>query len=419
MKAEAIAQRAEPGGAGNRPGNIAEAPSTAPGAASPRILFIISNLEYGGAQRQVVELANALPEQGAAAWIASLSPYVPLASYLKRRSDVLHVLPKRFKYDMTVIPRLARLIRHLHVDVVQSYLFDADIAARLAGTWAGAPLVVGSERNTDYSLKRIQHIFYRLTRGLAHRVIANSEAGARFNQRLLGHHPRQYGVVHNGVDTVRFRPTDQRAAREKLGLPPDAPLVGMFGSFKEQKNHSLLLDAIPLVIQRIPSARFLIVGEELYGGMHGSDAYRERIFHRLKAEDLERHCVFAGNQDDLVPYYNACDATVLPSLFEGTPNVMLESMACGVPVVATDVSDNAFINPDGDTGFIVPLDRPRELADRLARVLEDKVLRHVMGEAARRRVQEEFSIARLASKTLDLYRLWLDERRTPSRGKKG
>src|SRR5262245_46496484 len=139
-----------------------------------RVMLLISNLEFGGAQRQVVELANHLDRARFEPHVASLSDYLPLADGLR---CPLHVVQKRFKYDLTVVPRLARLMRRHRIDLVQSYLFDADIAARLAGRWAGAA-VVNAERNTDYALKPQQAAAYRLTRGLVDLVIANSRAGA-------------------------------------------------------------------------------------------------------------------------------------------------------------------------------------------------------------------------------------------------
>ena len=119
---------------------------------------------------------------------------------------------------------------------------------------------------------------------------------------------------------------------------------------------------------------------------------------------IRDRCTFLGNRDDVDRLYPACDVTVLPSLFEGTPNVALESMACGVPVIATDVSDNSVIVPDGVAGFIVPIGDEAALASRVARVLGDRDLRLRMGVAARSWVEHEFSTARLSDKTETIFR---------------
>lgn len=369
-----------------------------------RVVLVISNLEYGGAQRQVIDLANSVDPSRVDIHVCSLSSYVPLGELLRDRARRLHVVPKRFKYDLSVPLRLAALLRRLDADVAHAYLFDAEIAVRVAGALARTPLVVGSERNTDYRLKRVQLAAYRATRRRVHLIVANSRAGAAFNGRTLGQPASLYRVVHNGVDTGRFQPGSSAAARAALELPPHAPVVGMFGSFKAQKNHPLLLEAAPRILRDAPGTVFLFVGDQLYAGMHGSDAYKQRVMDMVRERNLLAHCRFLGNRNDVERVYPACDVTVLPSLFEGTPNVALESMACGVPVIATAVSDNAEIVPDGHAGVIVPLDAPETLAGRVAALLSDGERRDAMGRAAREWVVREFSTARLAEKTEAVYR---------------
>lgn len=368
------------------------------------VLQVISNLEYGGAQRQVIELANNLDERRFDVHVCSLSDYVPLGAMLRDAERRLHIIRKRAKYDLTVVPRLARLLRRLGTRVVHGYLFDAEIASRLAGRLAGVPLIVGSERNTDYVMKRSHKIVYRMTRSWCDLVVANSRAGAEFNRRMLGHDVSQYRVVHNGVDTERFRPGDGRAVRHELGITDDESVVGMFGSFKAQKNHPLLIAAAKLVLDRQPQTRFLFVGEQLYGGMHGSDQYRQKIDALVTQSGIRSRCLFAGNRNDVERLYAACDVTVLPSLFEGTPNVLLESMACGVPVVATDVSDNADIAPDGQVGYIVPLNDPQVMAMRIVSLVEDPELQNSFGARARTWVEQRFSVRRLIEQMAEVYR---------------
>jgi glycosyltransferase involved in cell wall biosynthesis len=376
-----------------------------PAAPAPpiRVLFVISNLEYGGAQRQVVEIVNNLDPDRAVARVCSLSDYVPLAGDLRAR-DRLHVVSKRFKFDATVALRLARLLRTFRADVVHGVLFDAEIASRIAGWLARTPLVVGSERNTDYHLKRVQLAAYRLTRSLVHLVVANSRAGAEFNQRVLGHDPGVYRVVHNGVNVERFAPRDGRDVRAELGIAGGEHVVGMFASFKEQKNHPLFFEAARRVLARRPRTRFLLVGEELFGGMHGSGDYRRRMDAMVDALGIRERCLFPGNRRDVERLYGACDVTVLTSLYEGTPNVLLESMACGVPVVATAVSDNPYVVPDGRVGYLTALGDPDGLADRVVGLLEDDAHRSQLGRNARAWMEEEFSSSRLARKMEAVYR---------------
>jgi len=366
------------------------------------VVIAISNLEYGGAQRQVVELANNIDTDRFDLHVCSLSDYVPLSALLGAVQR-LHVVQKGFKFDLSVVPRLASLLKKVNADIVHGYLFDAEIAARLAGRMAGTQAIGNSERNTDYSFKRRQLYVYRLTRHCVDFYVANSNAGAKFNQQTLKNAPERYYTVHNGVDTRRFAPADRTAIRESLGLGSGDFVVGMFGSFKAQKNYPLLFDAARQLIARHPATRLLVVGDELAGGLHGSDDYKLRMLDLVRQLGLEPHCVFAGNRDDVEKLYPACDVTALPSLFEGTPNVALESMACGVPVVATDVSDNAYIVRGGETGYLVRLGDSNAFANRLLVLASDSALRSSMGAAGRSWVEQEFSCARLAAKTAAVY----------------
>jgi glycosyltransferase involved in cell wall biosynthesis len=368
-----------------------------------RVLLVISNMEYGGTQRQVAELVNNFDDRRVDARICSLSHYVPLGARLQR-PERLHVVRKLFRFDLSVVPRLARMLRAFRADVVHGFLFDAEIASRLAGRLAATSLVVGSERNANYRLKPQQLAAYRLTRSMVDLVVANSHAGAEFNREKLGQDPSVYRVVHNGVDVERFAPGDGLVVRRELGIAKDEGVVGMFASFKEQKNHPLFFAAARQVLDRRPNTRLLLVGEQLYDGMHGSADYRARMDGVVADLGLRDRCLFLGNRLDVERLYRACDLTVLPSLHEGMPNVLLESMASGVPVVATAVSDNPYVVRDGETGYVVPLGDSEGLADRVVRLLQDSALRSRMARAAREWIEEEFSCSRLALKMEGVYR---------------
>jgi glycosyltransferase involved in cell wall biosynthesis len=368
-----------------------------------RVLLVISNLEFGGAQRQVVELANAMDISRFEVHVCSLSDYVPLADQLRIGPDNFHILKKHYKFDLSVVTRLFRLIKRLKIDIVQGYLFDAIIGTRIAGRLANVPAIIGSERNTDYFLKKRQIFAYRVTRNMVDLVIANSVVGAEFNMKTLGHHRSQYRVVHNGVNTERFRPVDGNAVRRDLGIYDTESVIGMFASFKLQKNHRMFFSAARRVIERIPNVRFLVVGDILFGGMHGSQKYYNDIQKYVDELGIRERCVFLGNQADVAPLYAACAVTVLPSLFEGTPNVILESMACGIPVIATDVSDNSRIVPDGKVGYIVEKDDVTGMADRISTILTEPEKRKEMGHAAREWVLQEYSTRALAKKTESVF----------------
>jgi len=366
-----------------------------------RVLVVISGLGFGGAERQMVELVNNADPAVADLHLCSLSEDVPLGTHLRDRSR-LHVVARRSKFDASVIPRLRALMRELRTEVVHGVLFDAEIATRLAGRFSGIP-VVGSERNTDYVLGPVPRIAYRLTRGWVDLVVANSRAGAAFNSRYLGHPGHIYRVVHNGVDTQRFRPLGRGAVRREFGLAETTPLIGMVASFKSQKNHPLLLRAAKRVLASRPDVRFAFVGDLVAGGKYGSAEYAREMQALVDSLGVRSACLFLGNRQNLPELYSDFDLSVLPSLFEGTPNVVLESLACGCPVVATDVSDNAMVAPTGEVGEIVPSGDEAALAAALERLLGDAELRNRYAGKARAWVEREFSTAAMAAKMVRVY----------------
>ncbi len=368
-----------------------------------RVVLVIDDLEYGGAQRQVVELANNMDRDRFDVHVCTLSEYVPLVGQLVDPERRLHTVVKKNRLDFLAVARLARLLKALRADIVQSYLFGADIASRLAGRLAHTPLIVGSERNAGYSPKARHVLAYRLTRKCVDLTIANSRAGAEFNSKMYGQPAADYRVVYNGVNTERFKPRCGTAMRKELGIPATNQVVGVFASFKPQKNHSMLLRAFKKVLESSPQTSLLLVGDRLYGGMKGTSEYHTKMEALIDELGIGPRCVFVGNRSDVERMYPACDVTVLSSLYEGTPNVLLESMACGVPVVATDVSDNAYAVKEGQTGFLVRLDDTEGMANRIETLLGDAALRKHMGENAGTWVREEFSLAQLARKTENIY----------------
>jgi glycosyltransferase involved in cell wall biosynthesis len=368
------------------------------------VVLVISNLEYGGAQRQVVEIANGLPRRGFRVYVCSLSSYVPLASHLRAESQQLRVIRKRWKFDVSTVPRLAAFLRRVGADAVHGFLFDANIAVRLAGFLAHTPLVIDSERNSNYRLKRHQALAYALTRRMRHLCVANSHAGAQFNSRLTGTSIDRYRVVYNGVDVERFRPADREPIRRSLRLGDRDFVVGMFASFKPQKNHEMALRAFAKVASQLPAARMVLVGDELVGGSHGTGRYKQTMLELVHDLGIQDRCLMLGNRTDVETLYPACDVVVLPSLFEGTPNVALEAMACGVPVVATDVADNSHVIPDGKAGRLVALGD----VDGLAAVLADAAVSPQdtsrMGYLARQWVSTEFSHEKMTERIASVYR---------------
>lgn len=368
-----------------------------------RVVLVVDDLGYGGAERQVVELANNMDSSCFDVHVCSLSDNLPLSNTLNDAAQKLHVIRKRNRYDFTVPLRLARLLKERNAHIVHGFLFGAEIASRLAGRMAGTRVVIGSERNANHPMAKRHVLAYKCTMRYVDIVVANSNAGAASNARMFNQPLSAYRVVHNGVDANRFQPAAAAAIRKQLRVPASARIVGVFANFKKQKNHAMTFRAFRRVLEAFPDARLLLVGDPPADSRGKLDAYYAQLQRLVDDLGIRDRCMFVGHQNVTEHLYPACDVTVLSSYHEGTPNVLLESMACGVPVVATRVCDNEYIVKEGEAGYLVDVDDDATMADRIGRVLGDCTQRREMGQNARQWVCDEFSTKRLAEKMADVY----------------
>ena len=371
-----------------------------------RVLFIISELTFGGAQKQVVELAKQFVRQGHEAAIYTLNDDVPRAPDLEGSGVKLVVDQKRFKLDLSVLRRLRRFMLEWGADIAHGFLFDGDIYARLAAAGTGIP-VLNSERSDNYTISSVQRYAHLLTRPLVDGVVANSWSGSRFAQRLYGYSAKHMHVVGNGVRVEELERAAQSSTDFKqhffgAGDPKVACLVG---AIKPAKDYPLALDAAARLVRLDPSWRVLFIGDQLTapstyrpGADSDTSSYKAQVVRHHGRLGLAEKIKFAGERKDSLAIVKQCDVLFSTSCREGFPNVVLEAMALGVPVASTDYSDIRRILPCAPQ---VALERT---ADAVARaVLRVHSMReHVVGEQ-RRWVREHASIENAAQELERVY----------------
>lgn len=373
-----------------------------------RILRLITWLPKGGIERKIVAVLPRLDRELFEPHICCLREPGPLAGELEKLGVPVHVVRFRSRWDPMALTRLLRMVRSLGVDLVHAHMYRANVPATVLGLLEPRLKVIGQYHNVDTWESAAQ---VRMDRWLARRRAANvcvSDAVRRDVISRLALDPARVKTIHNGVDLDEFRPASshasQLALRQQLGLPLDARIVVMVARLVAQKNQSLLLRVAPEILAAVPSAHFVFVG----GGP------MEETLRSLAAEmGVARSVTFLGSRDDVADILRAADVSVLPSLKEGFSNTVLESMACGLPVVASDVGGNREAIDRGVNGYIVDVDRDAlgrvtavragQLARYLKRLLLDDALRAKMASAARRSAGQ-FDIGVMVGRVEALYR---------------
>jgi glycosyltransferase involved in cell wall biosynthesis len=307
-------------------------------------------------------------------------------------------LAKAGRWDvLPFLVRLAKLLRQERPSIVHGYLTLPNALAALMQPLHGGTVVWGA-RASDIDMSRydwLARLSDRLEQRLARRpklIVANALSGRR---HLLerGFPAESIAVVRNGIDVDRFRPDAEARIRirTELGIAEDEIAVGRIGRVDPQKDYPTFLRAAALVAAQKPCCRFVCAGYDALG--------LQRDYERLAIElGLTGRIAWLGQRGDLPAVLNGLDLNVSSSAWgEGTPNVIAEGMACGVPAVATDSGDSGWIL--GETGEVTAKEDPAALAAAMVRMLE-RIERGAIDRAAvRSRIVEEMSLERLAERT--------------------
>lgn len=304
------------------------------------------------------------------------------------------------------------LVRH-QIRVIHTHGFYANTFGLPAAWLARTAVRIGSIRDDGSVWTPAQRAVDRMACRLADCTVVNAET---IRRRLVGDGWREdrIAVIPNGVDTKRFQARATASSfRKEYGLPPAAPLVGVLARIAPSKGLEVFLEAARIVVDRVPDARFVIVGDDAPFVRDGErvEGYRQQLEQHAERLGLGQHVIFTGFRLDVPEVLSELAISVLPSVTgEGLPNSVLESMAAGVPVIATNSGGTKEAVADGETGVLVAPSDVTALARTTCELLADPALRARFGAAGRRRIAERFSLERMAHDMQALYGRLLEAR---------
>jgi glycosyltransferase involved in cell wall biosynthesis len=371
-----------------------------------KITHIITGLNTGGAETMLYKLISSMERDLFSPEVISLTDAGPVGDKIQSLDVPVEALGmKRGAPDPRAVFRLACRLRQRRPDLLQTWMYHADLIGGMAAKIAGdIPLAwgirhsnldpEGSKRTTIWTAQ----ICARLSGWLPKRIVCCSEASKRVHA-LLGYDTAKMVVIPNGFDLASFLPDSgaRHSVRQELGISPETIIIGLVGRFDPQKDHYNFIRAAALLNQANPDVAYLLCGE-------GITWDNKALAGWIEEAGLRERFYLLGRRDDMPRIQASLDIAVSSSSYgEGFSNTVGEAMACGVPCVVTDVGDSAIIV--GDTGRVVQPKDPAALAGAWGELIRmTPEARAGLGAASRNRIMENFSLPVIAARYEQLYR---------------
>jgi glycosyltransferase involved in cell wall biosynthesis len=355
---------------------------------------VITWLPPGGIERRMAALLPRLNQPPFRVSVVCLRERGALADSLEQAGVPVVVVPLPSRLNPRGLRALSRWMRESHVDLIHSHMYRSNVPATIASRMAGVRVVLCQVHNINTWETRRQRWMDRLLLRWRTAMIAVSEEVKRDVVANLRCPPERVRVLYNGIDLQEYgsvRPDPE--LRRCLGVPENRRLIVVLARLVPHKGHMRLLQALEAARNELPPTHILLVGD---GKM------RDALERDVRARQLSDMVSFAGHRDDVPQILALADLSVLTSDREGFSNAIVESLAAGVPVVATDVGGNREAIIHGENGLLIAPDNIQGLAQALQRLLGDEPLRRRMSESARRHAQR-FGLDQMVEETRRLY----------------
>lgn len=364
-----------------------------------RVMFLTTDMTIGGFETLLFNMIRRIDRRRILPELCCLKELGELGEALAGEVPAFARL-SRGKFDLRVLPRVASLLATRRIDAVVTVGTGGDrmFWGRLAARRAAVPVIISAIHSTgvpDY----IEWPNRRLA-PLTDAFVGAGQLHARYMIGEAGCPAEKVHIIPYGIDPDRFTPRQpDKTLQAKLGLAPEAPLAGIVAVLRTEKNHELFLQAAARVHERLPAARFLIIG----------DGPRREPISRLRAAlHLEDTVLMLGQRIDVPELLSLLDVLLITSHMECSPVSILEAMGAGKAVLSTRVGSIPESVEDGHSGYLVPPGDEHALARRLIELLSDRSKAHAMGLRGRQRVLERFTLSRMTRQyedlILDLYR---------------
>jgi glycosyltransferase involved in cell wall biosynthesis len=370
------------------------------------ILHIYQNSKIGGVQQQLLSLLKAYNRERFNPIFCCLGPKQEMGKEIEGIGIEFISLNKlRYnRFSPGIVLELHRLMKIKQIHVVRTHRYRSNLYGRLAAFSSGVPVIIASVHDNYRTDKRPnRRIMNRILSKITDKIVAVSEDVKEDIIRYDRIDPSKLQVIPNGIDVERFNPEKNTSnIRKEFPLEEDDIVIGFIGRIVPAKGLEYLLNALPYLKEEFKSIKLLIIGE---------GSLVEKLKEKAKKNNIFDNILFTGVRRDIPEILASIDIFVMPSTAEGLPNSLLEAMAMGKPVVATEVGGIPELIKNGRSGLLVPPRNPEALATAIKDLITNDQLAAKMGQAARNFVLNNYSIVEIAQKWQTLYLSILREKR--------
>ncbi|MCM8832406.1 MAG: glycosyltransferase [Candidatus Omnitrophica bacterium] len=357
-----------------------------------KICFIIGTLEIGGAEKQLYLLIKNLNKEMFDVFLIALRDGRMRKDF--QEITKLYILKKRFKFDLTILFNLIRIIKKEKPDVLHTFMFTSNTWGRLAGIFCKVPVIIASERSADLWKRWYHNLIDKILFRFTDRIICNSNEVKNIYIKRINGEKKKFEVIYNGIEIEKYETIKQNLIlKDAFGIK-NQKIILTGGRLSFEKNLEKFLHVAKIVKEKFKNVKFLIVGE---------GDQKVKLKKLAKNLNIQDDVIFTGYRDDLPELIKISDIVVLISLWEGMPNLIIEGMLCKKPVICTKIGGGKEIIKDGENGFLIDPKNQKEIVEKILFLLNNEEKSKIFGQNGYNYAKKTFSLEKMIESYQNLF----------------
>jgi glycosyltransferase involved in cell wall biosynthesis len=352
------------------------------------IAFVLCGLDYGGAERLVLDLIKNIDREIFNVHLITIKGGGKLLAEFEKTGIQIKLFNKTSKLGLKTIWEIKKYFKQQKIDIVHTHLFAGDIWGGIAACLARVPIIVSTEHNLNLDEGWLRKIFKNFSSVYMRKIFAVSEAVREYLIKLEKINPEKIKVIYNGVDLAKF------GFIKDYHFNSSQTTLGLIGRLEPQKGHLVALEALERSIVRYPDLKLIIMGD---------GSLKPIIEQRIKELDLTDRVIWQATQTDVIPIFRQLDILIVPSLWEGLGIIVLEAMACGLPVITSEVNGLKELIVDGQNGWLFTPSDSLMLAEKIKSLINNQTDLEIIRQNGRKMVEQKFNIKNISQQYQQAY----------------